>query len=64
MILRPHLIPIGKHSDPLAASEPDDRVELDDSIARLRMELGKQFEGAWAEGREMSLGEAQALASS
>ena len=44
--------------------DPDDRVELDDSIARLRMELGNRFEVAWAEGREMSLGEAQALARS
>jgi tetratricopeptide (TPR) repeat protein len=44
--------------------DPDDRVELDDSIARLRKELGSRFEGAWAEGREMSLGEAQALARS
>jgi hypothetical protein len=44
--------------------DPDDRVELDDSIARLRKELGSRFEGVWAEGREMSLGEAQALARS
>ena len=44
--------------------DPDDRVELDDSIARLRKELGSRFESAWAEGREMSLGEAQALARS
>ncbi|TMD76491.1 MAG: hypothetical protein E6I82_03470 [Chloroflexi bacterium] len=44
--------------------DPDDRVELDDSIARLRKELGSRFESAWAEGREMSLGEVQALARS
>jgi len=44
--------------------DPDDRVALDDSIARLRKELGSRCESAWAEGREMSLGEVQALARS
>ena len=44
--------------------DPDDRVELDDSVTRLRRELGNRFEGAWAEGRAMPLGEIQALARS
>jgi hypothetical protein len=42
--------------------DPDDRVELDDALARLEQELGEQFEPICAEGRALSRDEAQALA--
>ena len=42
--------------------DPDDRVELDDAVARLKKKLGDRFGAVWAEGRELSLGEAQDLA--
>jgi len=42
--------------------DPDDRVELEDAIARLRQQLGEQFEAVWAEGRALSRDGAQALA--
>jgi tetratricopeptide (TPR) repeat protein len=45
-----------------AIPDPDDRVELDEAVARLRRELGHQFDGVWAEGRALSPDEAQALA--
>jgi tetratricopeptide (TPR) repeat protein len=45
-----------------AIPDPDDRVELDDAIARLRQQLGERFDAVWAEGRALSPDGAQALA--
>lgn len=42
--------------------DPDDAVELRDAEARLRTALGPAFETAWAEGRLLTLSDAQALA--
>jgi len=42
--------------------DPDDRVELDEAIARLKQQLGERFESIWAEGQTISPDEAQALA--
>lgn len=42
--------------------DPDDRVELDTAVARLREELGDRFGAVWTEGRKLALGEAEALA--
>ncbi|MGB2952889.1 MAG: tetratricopeptide repeat protein, partial [Gaiellaceae bacterium] len=42
--------------------DPDDRVELDEAVARLEQQLGEQFDSVWAEGRALSPDEAQALA--
>lgn len=42
--------------------DPDDRVELDEAVARLRSDLGDRFDTAWAEGRALSIFEAEALA--
>jgi tetratricopeptide (TPR) repeat protein len=45
-----------------AIPDPDDRVELDEAIARLKQQLGQRFDSIWAEGRTISPDEAQALA--
>ncbi len=45
-----------------AIPDPDDRVELDEAIARLKQQLGERFESIWAEGQTISPDEAQALA--
>ncbi len=45
-----------------AIPDPDDRVELDEAVARLKQQLGDQFDAVWGEGRALSLDEAQALA--
>jgi len=45
-----------------AIPDPDDRVELDEGIARLKQQLGERFESIWAEGQTISPDEAQALA--
>ena len=45
-----------------AIPDPDDRVELDDAISRLRQQLGERFDTVWAEGRALSPDGAQALA--
>ena len=42
--------------------DPDDRVELDNATAQLEEELGKRFGTVWAEGRQLALAEALALA--
>jgi hypothetical protein len=42
--------------------DPDDHVELDDAVARLRERLGGRFDAVWAEGRALGVAEAQALA--
>jgi tetratricopeptide (TPR) repeat protein len=42
--------------------DPDDRVELDTAVARLREELGDRFGAVWTEGRTLALDEAEALA--
>lgn len=42
--------------------DPDDRVELDDAILRLKDQLGDRFSVVWSDGRSLSLDEAQALA--
>ena len=42
--------------------DPDDRVELDQAIARLQQDLGDRFDSVWADGRRLSLAQAQALA--
>jgi tetratricopeptide (TPR) repeat protein len=45
-----------------AIPDPDDRVELDEAVARLEQQLGERFEAVWSEGRGLSLDEAQTLA--
>jgi len=42
--------------------DPDDRVELDNAIARLKVELGEGFAVVWNEGGELAWQEAQLLA--
>jgi hypothetical protein len=42
--------------------DPDDRVELDDAVAKLKQRLGDRFETLWAEGRTLGQPEAVALA--
>jgi len=42
--------------------DPDDAVELEQAVARLRRELGERFDTVWAEGRKLGDDEAQALA--
>lgn len=42
--------------------DPDDRVELDDAVARLEDQLGDSFDAVWSNGRSLSLAEAQTLA--
>jgi tetratricopeptide (TPR) repeat protein len=42
--------------------DPDDRVELDNTVARLQEELGNRFGAVWAEGRKLTVEEARALA--
>jgi len=44
--------------------DPDDRVELDEAVERLREELGDRYEAVSAEGRALTLDEAAALARS
>ena len=44
--------------------DPDDRVELDEAVERLRQELGDRYEAVSAEGRALTLDEAAALARS
>jgi tetratricopeptide (TPR) repeat protein len=41
--------------------DPDDAVELDDAVARLRQELEARFDAVAAEGRALTTGEAEAL---
>jgi non-specific serine/threonine protein kinase len=48
--------------DTHAVPDPDDRVELDEALARLEQQLGDRFEAVWSEGRALSLDEAQTLA--
>jgi hypothetical protein len=45
-----------------AIPDPDDQVELDEAVARLRQQLGERFDAVWAEGRALSPDEAQTLA--
>jgi len=42
--------------------DPDDYVELEDAVARLRQRLGERFESAWAEERALSDEAARQLA--
>lgn len=42
--------------------DPDDRVELDDAIVRLKDQLGDRFDAVWSDGRSLSLDGAQTLA--
>ncbi len=42
--------------------DPDDRVELDGAIVRLKDQLGDRFDVVWSNGRSLSLDEAQTLA--
>lgn len=42
--------------------DPDDAVELNEAVARLKSEFGRGFEGAWASGRQLTFVEAVALA--
>ncbi len=42
--------------------DPDDHVELDEAVAKLRERLGGRFDEVWAEGRALSDEEAQSLA--
>jgi tetratricopeptide (TPR) repeat protein len=48
--------------DSNAIPDPDDRVELDNAVARLKERLGDRFDTVWAAGRELSPAEAVALA--
>jgi hypothetical protein len=41
--------------------DPDDAVELDNAVARLRQELGERFDAVAAQGRALSPAEAEAL---
>jgi hypothetical protein len=41
--------------------DPDDAVELDDAVGRLRQELGERFDTVAAEGRALTTGEAETL---
>jgi non-specific serine/threonine protein kinase len=45
-----------------AIPDPDDRVELDEAVARLEEGLGDRFDTVSAEGRALSVDDAQALA--
>jgi tetratricopeptide (TPR) repeat protein len=45
-----------------AIPDPDDYVELEEAVARLRERLGERFDGTWAEGRELGQERAQELA--
>ncbi len=42
--------------------DPDDRVELDNAVDRLKAELGPRFEEVRAKGRKLTLAQAQELA--
>jgi hypothetical protein len=42
--------------------DPDDQVELDGAVARLKVELGERFALVWAGGQTMSLADARTLA--
>jgi tetratricopeptide (TPR) repeat protein len=42
--------------------DPDDRVELDEAVARLEQELGDRFEEVWTEGRALTPDDVEALA--
>jgi hypothetical protein len=44
--------------------DPDDHVELDEAVTRLEQELGERFAAVQAEGRALSVTEAEALARS
>lgn len=45
-----------------AIPDPDDCVELDESITRLKHQLGERFDSVWSAGRALELDEAQTLA--
>ncbi len=45
-----------------AIPDPDDRVELDEAVARLKQQLGERFDSVWSQGRALGPNEAQALA--
>jgi hypothetical protein len=45
-----------------AIPDPDDRVELDEALARLKQQLGERFDSVWSEGQALSPDEAQQLA--
>jgi non-specific serine/threonine protein kinase len=51
----------GIFEDADSIPDPDDGVELERAVARLRQELGGRFDAVWAEGRALSGDEAQAL---
>lgn len=42
-------------------SDPDDSVEMDDAVARLKTGLGDTYDELWAAGRLLTLAEAQAM---
>jgi hypothetical protein len=42
--------------------DPDDHVELDEAVVRLRQRLGDRFDQVWAEGRTLNADEAKGLA--
>jgi tetratricopeptide (TPR) repeat protein len=42
--------------------DPDDYVELEEAVAKLRERLGERFDTVWEEGRKLSEEEAQSLA--
>ncbi len=45
-----------------AIPDPDDYVELEEAMAKLRRRLGERFDDTWAEGRALSEADAQELA--
>jgi tetratricopeptide (TPR) repeat protein len=45
-----------------AVPDPDDKVELDNAVSRLKRELGHGFDHVWAQGTKLTIEEAQALA--
>jgi tetratricopeptide (TPR) repeat protein len=45
-----------------AIPDPDDKVELDNAVSRLKMELGHGFDSVWAQGTKLTIAEARALA--
>lgn len=45
-----------------AIPDPDDKVELDNAVSHLKLELGHRFESIWAQGKKLTVADAQTLA--
>jgi tetratricopeptide (TPR) repeat protein len=58
LVAKAHAIFVDTDSVP----DPDDRVELDGAVRRLKQQLGPRFDELWSQGAALSPAEAQGLA--